>query len=75
MSGRSERVPVFIGWDGAGDAPCSWEDLNLDQLGHTPPRTRQMFRADGQPWTDPDGLLLFATTAELQAWEVATSPK
>ncbi len=68
MDDLAAPLPVLFGWLADVDGPRSWQDLDLDQLGYTPPRRRHMFQSGGQPWTDPDGLLVFANDAALNGW-------
>lgn len=50
------------------DGPVFWDELELDELGYTPPRLRRPFRGDGQPWSDDRGLMIFTDAAGLEAW-------
>lgn len=61
----------LFAWLDDVEGPRSWDELDLDQLGYSPPRQRCMFHADGLQWTRADGLLVFANGADMQAWDAA----
>lgn len=72
---EGDGLPRLFAWMDDIEGPRSWQELDLDQLGFSPPRQRGMYHADGQPWTQADGLLIFATGADMRAWdEAATKP-
>ena len=72
MKRGDDPVTLLPGWSKDDDAPCSWCDLEFEELDYTPPRSRQMYQSDGRPWVRPEGLLVFATDAALQAWEAGS---
>lgn len=73
MSEEQEAARLFA-WLDDVEGPRSWEELDLDQLPYSPPRQRGMFHADGLPWTQSDGLLIFANGADMRAWDQAATP-
>ena len=68
MEDFAAPLSVLFTWLDEADGPRYWQDLDLDALPWTPPRSRGPLRWDGQPWRDSLSLQV-ATDAELKRWE------
>ena len=53
-------------WLNHVNGPRSWDELDFEMLGATPPRSRGLFRADGQDWDRSHNMLV--QVVDLRTW-------